>query len=114
VLSIRYSYTTLLLILLITFNFNIYLYFTYRSNNCTITTNRHVSQIRIFPRAIQEDYFYLCVSMTKHKIVCAFGVKTYKNDINTSNNVLTSFIFCGKFIIILTILCVIIIIKKIK
>lgn len=65
-------------------------------------------------KIIQEDYFYLCVSMIKQKIICVYGVKTFKNNINMTNNTLNIFIFFGKLITVTTILCLVVLIKKIK
>lgn len=59
------------------------------------------------------DYFYLCISMTRQKIICIYGVTTFNNIIN-KKNVLQIFIIFGKLIAIITILFFIIIIKKIK
>lgn len=87
--------------------------FVYRSNNCVIISNNHVSQITILPEAVHEDYFYLCVSKTKLKIICIYGVKTFKNNIITKNNVTKKFVIFGKLIVTITILCLIFIVKKI-
>lgn len=64
----------------------------------------------ILPNSIQEDYFYLCISMTKKKIICVYGVATYKNISHT--NTLKYFIFFGKLIATIIMLFLIIILKK--
>lgn len=84
----------------------------YRSNNCIITTNEHVSQIIIFPKAVLDDYFYICMSITKQKVICVYGVTTF--NVAYTSNTLKTFILFGKFIITITILFLVIIIKKIK
>lgn len=85
----------------------------YRSNNCIISTNGHVSLITIFPKAVHDDYFYLCISKTKQKIICVYGVLTFNNVTNTFY-VLTNFILLGKLIAIITIIFFIILIIKIN
>jgi len=76
-------------------------------------TNGHISQITILPKSVLDDYFYLCVSIAKQKIICVYGVTTFKNNINTAS-MLNIFIFIGQLLITtLIILCLMIIINNI-
>ncbi|XP_050060956.1 uncharacterized protein LOC114129897 isoform X2 [Aphis gossypii] len=85
------------------------------SHNCAIITNKHVSQITIFSKSVHEDYFYLCISMKIKKIMCIYGVTTLKNNFDTVNDVMKTFIILGRLIALLTIFFLMFTIKnKIK
>lgn len=76
-------------------------------------TNAHVSQIVIFPNSVLNDDFYFCVSKTNQKIICVYGVTTFKNFIHKTYMIKTFKLF-GKLIASTILVLFILIIKKIK